>query len=393
MSRYPLASTTWDDDEFQAIQRVIASGKFTMGANVIEFENRFAKRFGSNYAIMFNSGSSANLALMTALKYDKNVMLPVGSNIIVPAVSWSTTFFPVNQLGYKLNFVDVNIDTLNIDISKVEKVINKETKAILAVNLLGNPSELKMLKDIAYSHGLLLLEDNCESMGAQLDSQETGTFGIAGTFSTFFSHHISTMEGGVVVTESESLMHTLKSIRAHGWTRDLPNQNFVHDKSGDEWEDLYRFVLPGYNLRPLELEGAIGIEQLKKLDSFLEQRRANAQHLQQASQILKNYRFQKEVGQSSWFGFSIILENKLRGKRKELIALLRESDIETRPIVTGNFTLNPVMSHLEYLTLPSLEIANEIHWNGFFVGNHHYSITSQIDELVCILKEFEDRYE
>jgi CDP-6-deoxy-D-xylo-4-hexulose-3-dehydrase len=315
MSFYPLASTTWGVEEQSALQEVIASGAFTMGQRVRDFESQFAEHFGSNYAVMFNSGSSANLALLAALRYDTTVNLPVNSNIIVPAVSWSTTYYPVNQLGYKLNFVDIDLETLNLDINQIEAAIDKDTSAILAVNLLGNPCDLQKISDIATKHNLILVEDNCESMGATLNSKQAGTFGLAGTYSTFFSHHISTMEGGVVVTDSESLMHTLKSIRAHGWTRDLPAKNFVHDKSGNDWEDLFRFVLPGYNLRPLEMEAALGTQQLRKLDDFILQRRENAAYLKSITPKLRNFLFQKETGNSSWFGFSVVLRNEFRGRR------------------------------------------------------------------------------
>lgn len=391
MSFYPLASTTWGVEEQSALQEVIASGAFTMGQRVRDFESQFAEHFGSDFAVMFNSGSSANLALLAALRYDTSVKLPVNSNIIVPAVSWSTTYYPVNQLGYKLNFVDIDLETLNLDINQIEAAIDKNTSAILAVNLLGNPCDLQKISEIATKHNLILVEDNCESMGATLNSKQAGTFGIAGSYSTFFSHHISTMEGGVVVTDSESLMHTLKSIRAHGWTRDLPSKNFVHDKSGNDWEDLFRFVLPGYNLRPLEMEAALGTQQLRKLDDFILQRRQNAAYLKSITPKLRNFLFQKETGDSSWFGFSVVLKNELRGRRSELIEKLSEAGIETRPIVTGNFTSNPVMRHMDYLPLPNLHNADEIHANGFFVGNHHYSIQPQLDRLVEVLAEFEDR--
>ena len=166
-----------------------------------------------------------------------------GDEVIVPAVSWSTTYYPVNQVGARLKFVDIDSETLNINVSEIERAINPNTKALFIVNLLGNPAEWNQIKEIADRHDLLILEDNCESLGATFNGKKTGTFGVGGTFSTFFSHHISTMEGGVVVTDDEALFHTLKSIRAHGWTRDLPDKNYVHNKSGSKWDDLYRFVL------------------------------------------------------------------------------------------------------------------------------------------------------
>ena len=387
--RYSLASSTWGLEEIAAINEVVASGSFTMGQKVAKFEEEFSTLVGSKYAVMVNSGSSANLALLAALRYRNTPLLSPDDEIIVPAVSWSTTYYPVGQLGCKLTFVDVNKDSLNIDPNKIEMAITSKTKAIFVVNLLGNPADWIRIREIAENHNLVLIEDNCESLGAELEGKSCGTFGIGGTFSTFFSHHISTMEGGVVATNDESLFHTLKSIRAHGWTRDLPDQNHVFNKTGSEWDDLYRFVLPGYNLRPLEIEAAIGSVQLTKLPDFIETRRLNAEKfLGQLSQI-EGLRVQKENGKSSWFGFSIILEGKLKGQRRNLVELLNNAQIVSRPIVTGNFTRNPVIKHMNCAPIGELPVADEIHEDGLFVGNHHFDLTDEIDLLNQVLLDFQ----
>lgn len=390
--KYPLASTTWDQEEYLALNRVIDSGRFTMGHEVKEFEEQFADYIGARHAVMFNSGSSANLALIAAARYMKGSQLQPGDEVIVPAVSWSTTYYPVHQHELVLSFVDIDLETLNMDLNKIEEALTPRTKAILAVNLLGNPCDLKALREFANIKGLILIEDNCESLGAKTDNQFAGTFGLGGTFSTFFSHHISTMEGGLVATNDTTLDETMRSIRAHGWTRDLPISNSVHNKSGDEWDDLFRFVLPGFNLRPLEMEGALGKTQLKKLDSFISHRRQNADYLMQFRDNFPNVQLQKEVGESSWFGFSLILKNDLSGKRKELIALLNQNGIQSRPIVTGNFVRNPVLKHLRHADLPELINADKVHFDGLFVGNHHYPMQNEINLLVDVLSEFEEKY-
>ena len=387
--RYSLASSTWGLEEIAAINEVVASGSFTMGQKVAKFEEEFSTLVGSKYAVMVNSGSSANLALLAALRYRNTPLLSPDDEIIVPAVSWSTTYYPVGQLGCKLTFVDVDKDSLNIDPNKIEMAITSKTKAIFVVNLLGNPADWIRIREIAENHNLVLIEDNCESLGAELEGKSCGTFGIGGTFSTFFSHHISTMEGGVVATNDESLFHTLKSIRAHGWTRDLPDQNHVFNKTGSEWDDLYRFVLPGYNLRPLEIEAAIGSVQLTKLPDFIEIRRLNAEKfLGQLSQM-EGLRVQKENGKSSWFGFAIILEGKLKGQRRNLVELLNNAQIVSRPIVTGNFTRNPVIKHMNCAPIGELPVADEIHEDGLFVGNHHFDLTDEIDLLNQVLLDFQ----
>jgi len=386
---YPLATSTWDDEEILVATALLKSGELTMGQNVKEFEEQFAKYVGTKYAVMFSSGSSANLAMLTALKYVKNSKLSDGDHVIVPAVSWSTTYYPINQLGFVLDFVDIDINTLNIDVTEVEKRITPKTKAIFTVNLLGNSSNLQALKAIADKHDLILLEDNCESLGASIDGRMAGSYGSMSSHSFYFSHHICTMEGGMVNTNSKELMETLVSIRAHGWTRGLELNNSVHPKSNNEWDDLFRFVLPGYNLRPIELSGAIGKVQLRKFPTFLEVRRQNAKCFVNLFQDSEHYKIQTENGESSWFGFSIVLQNKLKGKREKLIKYLAKKNVTTRPIVAGNFTLNPVMKHLKYAPLPSLINANTIHTDGFFIGNHHYNASEQINEVHNLLRLFE----
>jgi len=393
MIRYPLASSTWGVEEKEALLHVIADGKFTMGEKVEKFEIEFSKYVGSKYAVMVNSGSSANLAMLSAWKYSGTTReFTSESEIIVPAVSWSTTFYPINQIGCKIRFVDINLDTLNLDINKVAEAINENTVGIFAVNLLGNPANLRELQELCRINSIVLFEDNCESLGAELDQKKTGTFGLAGTYSTFFSHHISTMEGGLITTDSEILFQYLKSIRAHGWTRELPKSNFVHNKTGDPWEDSFRFVIPGYNLRPLELEGAVGSQQLLKLDTFIEKRRRNAKVFEAEISALESYKIQIENGKSSWFGFSIILMGKLSGKRRELVQLLAEKNIDSRPIVAGNFARNPVLSHLNSAEIPILKNADLLHENGLFFGNHHFDLNTEIDYLARTLREFEGRY-
>lgn len=378
---FPLATSSWDEKEFAALQAVIASGRFTMGPLVAQFEREFADHFGSGYGVMVNSGSSANLLAIAAAVLDPRSDLNAGDEVLVPAVSWATTYYPLQQYGLILKFVDIDLDTLNMDLDLAEAVIGPKTKAILAVNLLGNPNDFSRLTEIAERHSLLVIEDNCESLGATFDGKAAGTFGQMGTFSAFFSHHISTMEGGMILTDDEQLYQMLTSLRAHGWTRELPTENFVHHKSGDMFDDLFRFVLPGYNVRPLEMSGALGIEQLKKVPSLIAGRRENAEYFAAAFKGLDTIRLQREVGQSSWFGFSLVLEGSLAGRRPEVVEALAAASVESRPIVAGNFTKNPVMKYLPSIVPDALPAADKIHDDGLFVGNHHFPVHEGIDRL------------
>lgn len=385
---YPLASTTWDSEEVQVAVKLLESNQLTMGAQVRKFEEEFASYSGSKFAVMFSSGSTANLGMLAALRYVKNSPIEEGDEVIVPAVSWSTTYYPVNQVGLTLKFVDIDLKTLNMDIDLVEKAIGPKTKAILAVNLLGNPAELVALRKLAEKHDLILLEDNCESLGAELSGEKAGTFGLAGTYSFFFSHHICTMEGGMVTTNSKDFAETLISLRAHGWTRGLDKENSVHNKSDNEWDDLFRFVLPGYNLRPIELSGAIGQVQLRKFPEFLNWRRKNAKVFIDLFESRDDVIVQSETGSSSWFGFSFILNGKLQGKRSQVLSHFAEHGIETRPIVAGNFTINPVMKHLKYAPLDTFANAARIHEDGFFIGNHHSDFENEIKQVHRVFNNF-----
>jgi CDP-6-deoxy-D-xylo-4-hexulose-3-dehydrase len=392
-SFYPLASSTWDHKEKEAILGVVNSGNHTLGENVKRFESEFASYFGSRYAVMSNSGSSANLLALASIKYSAESELRGRDEIIVPAVSWGTTYYPINQMGYKLKFVDIDLHTLNSDSSAIEAAINKKTAGIFAVSILGNPADLISYRKLAAQHGIFLIEDNCESMGATIEGKYTGTFGKVGTFSSYYSHHISTIEGGVSVTDDLVLYEHMISLRAHGWLRNLPNRNSVENKVGDSFEDSFKFALPGWNLRPIEIEGAIGLEQLKKFDEILSARIENAKLFQDLMAGMDNFVIQEaKYGESSWFGFSMVLQGKLAGHRKELVSLIEDKGIECRPIVAGNFTKNPVMRYLNHSPLGPLKVADVIHDNGVFIGNHHFDLTEQLEATVSLLKRFDGQH-
>ena len=386
--RYPLAADTWDYREIAAIQSVIDGGRYTMGTRVKQFENEFAEVFGVKHAVMVNSGSSANLLMIASLVLDNRYDLNPGDEVIVPAVSWSTTYFPLTQYGLKAVFVDIDRDTLNIDPAKIMQAITPKTKAILAVNLLGNSCDYTALLDLANEYNLILLEDNCESLGAKWNERYLGTIGQIGTFSFFFSHHMQTMEGGMIVTNDDQTAQYLRSLRAHGWIRDLPDKNYIWDKTGDSFEDSFKFVLPGYCVRPLEMSGAVGSVQLSKMPDMVEKRRANARIFQQAFADITDVITQMEIGKSSWFGFSIVLRGKLvQVTRKALLNKLTNAGVETRPIVAGNFTKNPVIQYIAHDIRGTLDNADYIDQHGFFIGNDSRDLSEEIISVANIIKE------
>jgi CDP-4-dehydro-6-deoxyglucose reductase, E1 len=385
--KYPLSEDSWDDEEIKAIQKVLESRRYTMGETVKAYEKKFSRFFGSKYSVMVNSGSSANLIAIASMIYSGR--LKHGDEVIVPAISWSTTYYPLYQYGLKIKFVDVDLKTLNLDLSHINKAIGKRTKAIFTVNLLGNPNDFKTLQEICHNKDVVLLEDNCEAMGARFNGRFTGTFGLIGTFSTFFSHHISTMEGGVAITNDEEIYHYLLALRAHGWTRNLPSDSKIYRKSEDDFYEMFNFILPGYNLRPLEIEAAVGVKQLDKLGRIIKIRRDNARYFCKRLSEFKDLSTQHEIGNSSWFGFPIILRNDLFGKRKQIIKQLKNKNIENRPIVAGNFVRNSVIKYLNYRIFGKLTNADYIHENGFFVGNHSTLIHDELDYLFDTLGGFD----
>mgnify|MGYP005632024731 FL=1 len=346
-----------------------------------------SSHFNCENAVMVNSGSSANLLILATLaeKYK------LRGNIIVPAVSWSTTYFPLHQYDFTLNFVDIDKHTLNIDPNKIESAINAMTCAIFAVNLLGNSCKYKELKEIAERNGLMLIEDNCESLGSITDTQENaGTVGQFGSFSFFFSHHIQTMEGGMIACKSNDDADFIRSMRAHGWCRDLPDDNKIYKKSGNKFKDSFTFIAPGYSVRPLEMSGAIGSVQLEKWPGMREKRVENAKYFKEMFSNLP-VTTQKEIGNSSWFGFSILLEDRLAGHRDIVIQSLESQGVESRPIVAGNFMKNPVIKYLNILSQNDYDNADYIHENGFFIGNDIRDLKENIDLVHETIKSVHDQ--
>ena len=368
--KYPLATATWDQAEYDAIQSVISSGMFTMGPKVFEFERQFASYLGSRHCVMVNSGSSANLLMVAALFYSNNpdLLLKPGDEVIVPAVSWSTTYYPLHQYGLKIKFVDIDLQTLNYDLNALEKSVTDNTRLIMSVNLLGNPNDFDRIQSIIGKRKIILIEDNCESLGAEFQGKKAGT-----------------LEGGVISTDDDELHHILLSLRAHGWTRNLPQVNHVcGEKSDDPFKEYFRFVLPGYNLRPLEMSGAVGVQQIIKLPSLIAERRKNGNLLQNVMQDHPKVLIQKEIGASSWFGFSLVIRPGVNLTRAELLIKLNKLGFEVRPIVAGNFAKNDVVKYFNSECSGDLSNADHIDNHGLFVGNHHYSIKNAIRQLKSI---------
>ena len=384
---YPLAHKSWDEVEHNALINQLYSGKLTMGENVLKFERQFANYFGSKFSVMVNSGSSANLLIVAALTLLKKYNFKEGDEVLVPALGWSTSYSPFSQYGIKLRFLDINKSSLNIDQEIIEKAITQNTRAILAINILGNPVDFRKIKKVCKRHDLILIEDNCESLGAKFESKHTGTFGVASSHSFYFSHHLQTIEGGMISTDDKDIYEFCKSLRSHGWTRELESDDYSKNTYTSKFENAFKFVLPGYNLRPNELNGVLGQCQLKKFSKFLEGRRKNANFFKNMFSKSSFCQIQDSYRESSWYGFSIILSGNLKNKREYVITELTKQGIETRPIVSGNFLKNPVEKYYKYSVFGDLKNIKDVDENGFFVGNSHKDLEPQISRLFEILDQ------
>ncbi|MEW6557340.1 MAG: DegT/DnrJ/EryC1/StrS family aminotransferase [Elusimicrobiota bacterium] len=384
--KYELLYSTFSKEEKQAMLEVIKSDQFTMGKQVQEFEEQFAKYFGMKYCVMVNSGSSANLIAVASLFYRKENPLKQGDEVIVPNISWSTTFYPLYQYGLKMKFVDVDLHTLNMDPNELQKTITKKTKMVVAVSILGNPCQFDEITKICRENNIILFEDNCESMGAKFNGKYTGTFGLINTFSTFFTHHISTTEGGLILTNDEKLYCLAKSLRSHGWTRGISESSGIYKKKYDDFFEAYRFILPGYNVRPMEIQGALGKIQLRKLSKYLKIRRQNAKYFKAVFGNDKRFITQKETGKSSWFCFTMIVNPESGIIREKVLEKLKKANIEYRIITGGCMLRHDVVKYFDYSYTKSTN-ADIAHYNGFFVGNYPFDIRDKIDYLYKTLKK------
>ena len=386
--RIALATPSWGEEEINEAIDALRSGYLTMGSRVKRFEEMWAEYIGVSHAIMVNSGSSANLLALSALG------LKPGDEVITPALTWATTVFPIAQVGAVPVLVDVDLDTYNVNPFAVEMAITPKTKAIMPVHLLGNPCNMGALMDIAERHRLYVIEDACEAHGAEWHGRKVGSFGDIATFSFFFSHHITSIEGGMVLTNNSIWADVCRSMRAHGWIRDLPEGH--RNQVAGQYPGIdprFLFLHAGYNFRPTEIQGAFGIHQIPRLEGFIEHRRENAAYFNKA---LANYQddlilpFEAPDTRHSWFAYPLTIKPRARFTRKQLVAHLEARGLETRPIESGNMAEQPAMSQIKHRISGSLDIAKTIHRESFFFGNHSGIGPEEREAIVGYFREFFD---
>ena len=363
---YPLLTDGYSPSDLQEATKVLVSGRLTMSNITKKFENYFAKKIGSKYALMVNSGSSANLlALYCLINPYRKKRLKKGDECLVPALCWSTSLWPIVQAGLKPVFADVNINTFTLDLETIKKKITSKTKAVMILNVLGNCSEMDKIKNYLNKKKIYLIEDSCEALGSKYKNKNLGTYGDFGTFSFYYSHQITSGEGGMIVCNSKEDFHILKSLRAHGWDREINKKNMKN----------FNFINEGFNLRPLEITAAIGYNQFKRLKKMKSTRTKNRNNLIQSIKSSKkwNNQFtffsaQKNLN-PSWFGFPLMINKKNITSKKNFLNYLNKNQIETRPIISGNFTNQPAIKKYKIKFKKSeLKNSQEIENRGFFIG-------------------------
>tara|TARA_B100000315_G_scaffold257061_1_gene304651 strand:- start:2845 stop:4047 length:1203 start_codon:yes stop_codon:yes gene_type:complete len=390
-----LQEPSYGENEIKDIINILRSTNVVMGEKTRQFQDNWSKWIDIPYSTMVNSGSSANL-LMIQMFISKNgkYRFKKGDEVLVPAVTWSTTLFPIIQLGLNPVLVDVKDDTFNIDVKSCEKAITKRTKALFAVHLLGNPVNIDELTDFCNNNNLIFFEDCCEATGTMWNNKKIGTFGVASSFSFMFAHHISTIEGGVICCKDELDDSIIKASRAHGWIREI-NEERRQDVINNSEIDSENFLFwdLGYNVRPTEISAILGINELRRIDKYVEIRNQNHEEYKKRLEPLndkiqiQNLEDQKKSFRSS-FSFGFFIKNTAKYPKRKVIEYLNYHRIESRTLLAGNLARHPFYSM--YCETPKVNLINsdKIHHGGLYLPNHQKINNEDINYITDHLISF-----
>lgn len=386
MKPVSLANNTIEKSELENLSSWILTGKrLTKGPLCQKFEQSFSKWQGSKYGVFVNSGSSANLLIAQALLEAKRLQ---NKTIIAPAVSWVTTVTPFIQLGYDVQLCDCNKTDLGLDVDHLKQLCREfKPSAVILVHVLGHSCQIDMIKQICEEYNCLLIEDSCEALGSIAYGKKLGSHGLAGSFSFYYGHHISTVEGGMVVTDDEALYHIMLSIRSHGWGRDIPidvHERWKSDYGIDEVRDLYTFYYSGFNLRSTDLNAFLGLSQLEKLDSICVKR---AKNFELYCNHLTDFFIQTSLTSLiSNFAYGTLVKN-----RSEVYSYLKNNEIESRPLICGNLGLHPFW--VKSFGKLSLKNADVVHEKGIYLPNHFNLSESDIRRVCYAFKKIAEPYQ
>ncbi len=387
---YPLSMATYGVEEIMEALDSMCSFQTSMSTKTRAFEGQFAQYQGCSDAVFCNSGSSADLLLAFLLTNPLRRLLQPGDEVLVPVVTWPTQIWSVMMAGLKPVFVDVDPTTLNIDLADLEAKVTSRTRAIFIVHLMGNPCNMDVVRQVAQKHDLQIIEDCCEALGSEWDGVKVGNFGLGGAFSFFFSHHMMTMEGGMISARDPEIADQLRMLRAHGWTRNSEFSRYTQEKYPDI-DPRYAFVNWGFNLRPTEVQSGFGIHQLQRLPWM------NARRIEKGEEMFRFLSMFRDAitvpkrhskALASWFAIPMVLTEAAPFSVDEMKAFLESRGIETRPLVTGNILRHPVREVFPELQLADFQGADVIHNRGFYIGLTPMQSDANFDRLKETLAEY-----
>lgn len=377
-----LMEDSFREEEFTAVMDCLRSGQYTQGRIVEEFEQKFAQWNGSKYAVMVNSGSSANLLMVFMFKHKFG--LQDGDEVIVPCVTWPTTIYPLIQHNLIPVLCEVD-EGFNLDPDSLNRMISSKAKAVFLVHLLGQPAKIEEIKRICEKNNLLLIEDCCESLGAVYQGKKVGNFGKMGSFSFYFGHHMTTIEGGMIVTDDEEIYDLLKSARSHGWVRGSQRQHLYPQYENKN----FLFDMLGYNLRSTNLNAAIGLVQLAKLDESIKLRIENHRYFREKVKHLRLKLQQINLDETTSFCFAILFGSK--AERDYILRNISAKEIESRPMVAGNLLKQPVFQSFDVQKMRAdrTPLADEIHDCGIYLPNNQFMTKEKIDYMISSIQQLQ----
>ena len=396
----PYAGRVFDESEVTAAVDTVLDFWLTLGPQGEAFENELAKAVGVREALLTNSGSSANLLAVSALT---SSTLPdglrPGDEVITVAAGFPTTVAPLVQNGLVPVFIDVEPATANLRPDLLERALSSKTRAVVAAHALGHPFDLDAVTDFCQKNDLWLIEDNCDALGAEWRGKRTGSFGDMATQSFYPPHHLTMGEGGAVLTNTPRLRRLAESFR--DWGRDCwcpsGKDNTCGKRFGWKMGDLpegydhkYIYRHLGYNLKPLDMQAAIGRKQLAKLDGFVVARRANHAYLMEALRPFEGLIHLPEAdprANASWFGFLVVVRDHAPVNRQEIVRHLEARKIQTRPLFAGNLLRHPAFENIEHRVVGDLRMTDKIMNDAFFMGVYPGLTKPMLDHMVNSLRE------
>jgi len=384
---YPLSMATYGVEEILEALDSMCSFRTSMWEKTLLFERKFAAAQGCTDAVMVNSGSSADLLLCFLMTYPNNPRLRPGDEVLAPVVTWPTQIWSVLMAGLQVRLVDIDPATLNMDVADLESKIGPSTRAIFVTHLMGNPCAMDRIMALAKKHNLVVIEDCCEALGAVFDGRKVGNFGIGGSFSFFFSHHLTTMEGGIICCPDTKTAEQLRILRAHGWLRNVDASAY---KLSSDVDPRYAFVNWGFNLRPTEIQAGFGLHQLNRMAGFEKQRESIANRFYtfvDQGEFLTRPKVHPKA-RPCWFALPVVVREGAPFSRNDITSYLEKDGVETRPIVAGNLARHPASKLFPAFQRDQFPGADIIHERGFYIGLSPMQSDANTDRLLQCLETF-----